>query len=256
MLPPIRFSGVETFLDAIGIDEAAAALVDSFRQPAAEALIAANRQKADAARAFAEQERAAEIAIYRPLVAFTFDTRAVQILNPQVDQLLSALQARQSAEYNRTRSISPERLRHYHAEATKIRAGYAGRVNAQFLELARLARTPDGVALSALQKNGRFYCLLEGRSYGADQEEAECAAVKTAPPVKRLRKMRTGQELIRLSSLAHMTLTGMMQMGHAAGISLHRLLPPEKVSEAGLAVPPDQSLEDLLKTHATKAPRS
>lgn len=256
ILPPIRFPGVDVFLDAIGIDEAAVALVDSFRQPAAEALVAANPDKAGAARAVADRERAAEIAMYRPLVAFTFDSRAVELLNPQVEQRLAALQARQSAGYGRTRSISPERLRHYQSEAARIAARPAARANAQVLELARLARTPDGVALRELQKTGLFYCLLEARNHGTEQEQAECAGVKNAPPLQRLRKVPMGADLIRLSSLAHLGLNGMMQMGHAAGMSLHRLLPPEKVRAAGLAVPPDQSLQDLMKTHATKAPRS
>jgi hypothetical protein len=254
-LPPLRFRAVDSFLDALAIDEKAARIVDQYWQPATAALMAANPDKAEAARAFAAGQRAAELSLYRPLVAFTLDNRAIELLNPDVERKLAALRETWSAEYNRTRTFSDERIRAHHSQMLKITSGPAARADGQLLALARLALTPDGMALRALNAQGLSYCLFEPRSYTAGAKLAHCAVLEADPALRRLRRSPSGEKLIRLSTEANIALVAMIQMGHAAGISLSSLLPAEELQAAGLEVPPDQSIEELIRTYGTKASR-
>src|SRR5687768_2868159 len=55
-LPPREFSAVDTFLDAIALEDEATLIIDTFWQPAIAALVAANRDRPEQARAFASEQ--------------------------------------------------------------------------------------------------------------------------------------------------------------------------------------------------------
>ena len=245
-IPPLRFSAVEVFLDAVEIDREAASAIDAFWLPAIEAFVAANPGDATRARSFASQRRAAELAQYRPLVAMLVDRNAVEVLYPSVRRALEALLARSNAEYARTRSFSAERDREFAVEATRIRGPAEKRLNADLLALAALARTGDGAALRELLRHGYSWCAVApDEPVDAGLKEI-CARLDPSPALQRLRQHEGGEKLILLNASAYGQLMAMVSMAHDPGISLHLLLPPEKVRAAGLSVPANLSFEELL----------
>ncbi|HYG46344.1 MAG TPA: hypothetical protein VD846_00240 [Allosphingosinicella sp.] len=241
----LRFPAATDFVEAIGLEDQAGRIIDSFWRPAASALVAANPVKAEAARRFAAAERARELAVYLPTVALIVDNEAVELLNPELVPQLEALLERGTAEHAGSRGVSGTDQLAYAEGHRRITAAAAARANGDLLELARLARTPDGMALRELQRRGFYQCeLLKDRGELPSEIEAECAKI-TSPAVARLRASPLGARLIRLSTYANAQLMATVAMSHAPGISLHRLLSPEKVRAAGLAVPPDGEVEML-----------
>jgi hypothetical protein len=249
-LPPLEFSAIETLLTALALDEEAARLVDSFWQPAIAYLVAANPDKAEQAKAFGARQRDAELAIYRPLVARMLDGNALETLHPETRRQLEALRERAGAEYENGRTPSEETQRRLAAEAARTRAPAAARTNSDLLALARLALTPDGIALRDINRRGLYMCIdrRTGR-FSARSAPDPCAALAKSPALQRLRRRPGGESLISLSAAANVGLGAMVAMGHAAGISLHRLLPPDRVRAAGLAVPPDRSLDNEMNSN-------
>ena len=249
-LPPLEFSAVETLLTAFAFDEEAARLVDSFWQPAIVALVAANPDKAEVARSFGAQQRDAELAMYRPLVARTLDRDAVEVLYPEVRRQLDSLRERISAEYRDGQRPSEDRRRQFGAEAGRIRASAAARTNSDLLALARLAVTPDGIALRDINRRGLYMCIDKKSGRFAPQREPQpCAELAVSPALLRLQRAPMGERLIYFSASAYVTLAAMVAMSHAAGLSLHRLLPPDAVRAAGLAVPADRSLDKEMESN-------
>jgi hypothetical protein len=255
-LPPRQFAAVDIFVDAIAIEDEAAQLIDSYWQPAIDALIAANPGKAELARSFGSQQRMAELSMFRPLVATILDDQAIELLNPDVRRRLGALFARRSAEMSRNRAFSDAEELKFAREATRIRSGPASRVNAEFGALAALARSPDGIALRDLYRRGLSWCVAMELGFPRlDHGHPECAQLKDSPSLARLRKSPLGEKLIRVNGVAYVNLVAMVQMAHDPGISLHLLLPAEKVEAAGLAVPADLSLEELVSRYTPRPGR-
>ena len=239
---PLRFPAIEPFLDAIAIDEAAAQMIDTFWQPAIEAFVVANPRRADEARSFAAARRAQELALYRPLVASLLDNQAMEMLYPEFGRELGAFQ-REFARLHAAQADIPESVRRdYALRLQRLRSGPDRRFAAELAEAARLARTPDGIALRELNARGLYFCALP--RFRRDPEN--CEPFDRSPLLARLRAMPHGDALIRLSALANGFLLGMVQMGHAAGITLHALLPPDAVREAGFELPQDKSFEELV----------
>lgn len=254
-LPPLQFGAIDDFVGAIGIEEWAAHTIDAFWQPAIEALVAGNRGKAAEARAFAAGRRGAELAIYRPLVAFMLDRRVVEILNPRALRQLETLQAGMQREIARTGEISRERQLVYARRTAQIRAEPARRVNGQLEAMTRLAQTPDGAALRELNRRGLFWCVDPRRGPRATQAHPECAGIGTPPVLQRLRNTPSGEALLQASAFAYGQLAGLVAMTHDPGISLHLLLPPEEVRAAGLDVPADLSFEELTARSGDESPQ-
>lgn len=254
-LPPLQFRAIDAFIDAIGIEEQAARTIDGFWQPAIEALVAGNRGKAAEARTFAAGRRAAELAVYRPLVAFLLDQRAIEILDPRALRQLETLQAEMRREIARTGAISRERQLIYARRAERIRAEPARRVNGEFEAMTRLARTPDGAALSELNRRGLFWCVDPRLEPRAAQVRPECAGMATSPALRRLRTTASGRMLVQASAFAYGQLAGLVAMAHDPGISLHLLLPPEEVRGAGLDVPANLSFEELTARPRDEGPQ-
>lgn len=251
-VPPLRFAAVGALVDALGLD--ATHQTDPFWRGAIAALVAANPGRADAARTFAEAERAAEFAGYRPLVASRVDDSVVELLEPEVERQLVALEGKRSAESVRTPALSEERQGAYAAEWIRIMSAPAARVDARLRALAGLALTPDGLALRELNRKGLFHCLQMPRLVAMSSDAAYCATLEKAPPLRRLRKTADGDALIRLSTLANVSLVALIQMGRDEGVSLYRLLAPETIRAAGFEVPPNLSWDELRNSYATKAP--
>ena len=245
-IPPLRFSAVEVFLDAIEIDREAASVIDPFWMPAIQALVAANPDGAARARSFASERRAAELAQYRPLVAMLVDTHAVRLLNPSVRRSLAALEVRRNAAYARTRSVSDKLNRELAAEAMRILAPAEKRLNSELLALAALARTGDGAALRELVRQGYSWCVGPLDEPADPDLKDVCARLEPSPALQRLRRKEGGEKLILLHAAVHGQLMAMVSMAHDPGISLHLLLPPETVRAAGLSVPADLSFEELV----------
>lgn len=254
-LPPLQFSAVDTFVDAIGIEDEAALTIDPFWQPAIAALIAANPDKAELARSFGSEQRRAELTAFRPLVAMMLDSRAVELLNPETGRRLEELLERNFAEVRRAGTLSRERDQEFAREALRIRSGPAARVNGEFEALAKLALTADGIALRQLFRRGYFWCARETSAFARSQRDAECAQLEKSAALKRLRKARLGEKLILVNGTAYAHLMGMISMAHAPGIRLYRLLPPKKVGAAGLSVPADQSFEELVSRYTPSTGR-
>ena len=252
---PPRFPAVGELVRALAIEEQAAWIIDAFWRPAEAALVAANPDRAEAARRHAAKARAAELAIYPQIIAMEIDHNAIELLNPEIARRLEALQQRRSADYARTRQLSEDRLRAFAEEHLRITAPAAARTDAELAELSRLALTPDGLALRELQRNGFYQCALwQERGRTLDPAgAAPCARLGASPALARLKRSRQGERLVTISNHAHTTLIAMVAMGHAAGFSVHRLLPPEEVRAAGLAVPPDAAIE-LQPPSETPAP--
>ena len=99
-------------------------------------------------------------------------------------------------------------------------------------------------ALRELFRNGYVWCV--GQLAGKGGHLADCDRLGRSPALQRLRTEPLGESLILISGAAYAEMAGMIQLGHAAGISLHSLLPPEKVRAAGLNVPADRSLDELM----------
>ncbi|HEY5721485.1 MAG TPA: hypothetical protein VIT45_04100 [Allosphingosinicella sp.] len=247
-LPPLQFSAIQTFADAIAAENEAARIIDSFCQPAIAALVASNPDKAEIALSFAARERAAELALYEPLLAFSLDRHAVDLLAPDLRRRADTRIEAMKREID-SGTLSQERRQALSAEFSRMRSDEAAFVNKEVLGMARLALTPDGLALRELNRKGLYRCFDSPNGPSSFEERAECAEIEKSPALKRLRKARFGEQLIRFSTEAHVQLISMVAMGHAAGISLHTLLPPEKVSAAGLKVPADLSLEELASRH-------
>lgn len=246
---PLRFPAIEPFLDAIAIDEAAAQMIDSFWQPAIEAFVAANPRRADEARSFAAARRARELAVYRPLVASSLDNQAMEILYPEFSRELGAFQ-REFGRLYAAQTAIPESVRlGYALRLQRLRAEPDRRFAAELAEATRLARTPDGVALRELNARGLYFCALPRFR----RDPASCEPFDRSPLLARLRAIPHGDALIRLSAAANGFLLAMVQMGHAAGISLHALLPPDAVGEAGFEIPQDMSFEELVGRGAAAA---
>ena len=253
--PPIRFSAVEVFLDAIEIDREAASAIDPFWLPAIEALVAANPGDAARARSFASERRARELAQYRPLLAMLVDTHVVELLHPSVRRSLAALQVRRNAEYARTRSVSDKLNRELAVEAMRIVAPAEKRLNGDLLALAALARTADGTALRELVRQGYSWCVRPLDEPADPGLKGVCARLEPSPALQRLRRQEGGEKLILLNGAVYGQLMAMAAMAHDPGISLHRLLPPEMVRAAGLSVPADLSLEELIALGASSTGR-
>jgi hypothetical protein len=243
--PTLRFSAVQNFIDAIGIEEEAARIVDMFWQPAIEALVASNPDRAAQARAFAAEQRRAELSLYPPLVALMIDNRAVELLNPDVARQQTALEEEMNREYARGGRLPPAREQAFALRAMQLRSEPSARANAELEAVARQARTPDGIALRALNRSGLFWCVGPAAAARSAEARPECARIAQSPVLRRLRTDRFGEKLILMSASANGQLVAMVQMGHDPGISLHLLLPPERVRAAGLNVPPDISLDEL-----------
>ena len=217
-IPQNSFAGVEPLVEALAVEESAAILIDMFWEPAIAALVAANPDRADAARAFAAGLRARELTVYPALVAMMLDRQAVPRLYPKNGALTDPAE-----------------------------------VNALFGTMAALAATEDGRELTALLRQGYFLCAPGVDRATAQEHAAACETLGQNPALQRLRSRAGGEDLILIAGAAFRHLVGMIQMGHAAGISLHRLLPPDAVRAAGLVVPPDRSDSELLASALPKA---
>lgn len=250
-LSPPRLSAMDGFLDAIAIDREIVLAVDSFWQPAIEALVAANPGKIEAARTFAAARRAQEIAVYRPIVARELDSNLVELFYPEVRKPLLAL-ADRIAKHARTLSDPAEAYPAYAQEARRILAGPEKQTDTDLVSIAALARTPEGAALRDLLRQGYFWCAkLKGRIEPG--MEADCARLGGSPALLRLKKANGGEKLIVANAAAYAQLMAWVAMAHGAGISLHRLLPTEELAAAGLKVPEDLSFEQLLARHRPSA---
>jgi hypothetical protein len=139
------------------------------------------------------------------------------------------------------------------AEFSAIQRDAANIVNSEMDGMSRLALTPDGLALRELNRMSLYRCLEGYRRPLSAAERAECAEIENSPALKRLRKAPYGENLIRFSSDAYMTLWAMIQLGHDAGISFEILLPPDQVAAAGLAFPAEPPREETTSP-AMEAP--
>jgi hypothetical protein len=236
----LRFPAATEFIDAIAIEEQAARIIDHFWQPAIVALVAANPDRADAARRFAKAARAEEAAHHRSTVAWALDHDAVELLDPGVDRQLKALEERSRAERAGIPGLSEARQRALAEDYRRIMSVPFARANGELAELARLARTPDGLALRELQRQGYYECeFWKSRQRRPPADEARCRMLAASPVLARLAKSPDGEQLIRLSNFAHSNLIVTIALAHADGGSIDRLLPAEELRAAGLAVPGD-----------------
>ena len=165
-IPPLQFSAVESFLDAVDVEGEAARIIDHFWQPAIEALVASNPTMAEQARAFGMRRRDAELAIYRPTVGFMIDHEVVEILNPSVALELSALREEASDFFRREGRFSDEAREEFARRDFTIRSRPARRANRELEGLSQLARSPDGVALRDISRNGLYRCIRSPNSLG------------------------------------------------------------------------------------------
>lgn len=235
---PLRFPAATELVDAIEIEEQAVRVIDEIWQPAIAALVAANPDRPEAARRFAEAARAEEVASYRSTVAWALDNDAVELLDPEADRQLKALEERSSAEQAGTPGLAVARQRLFAEDYRRIMSAPLERANGEFAEIARLARTPDGLALRELQRQGYHQCeFWKTRQRLSPEDEARCRTLAASPALARLAKRPAGERLIRLSNFAHSNLIVMIALAHADGGSIDRLLPTARLRAAGLAVP-------------------
>lgn len=258
-LPSPRYTGSDRFLTAIEIDQQISTMVGSFYGPAIAALVAANPGHPDQARSFGNQLRDRETAVYRPLVRFTLENRAVELLHPEVAQRLRQFQAKVAQSVRAGPMTEAQRTRFY-AEQQTITREAESRVNVDFDALSKIAGTSDGRAVRALARQGLPQCLDYGAprkkvvyasKEGQARHDAACAGLLANSAIKRLQASAAGQQYINVSTATYVMLAGMVAMKHDAGLSLHLLLPPKRISEAGLAVPANASIEELTKRYGT-----
>lgn len=237
-LPPLQFAGVEAFLDAVDVDRSIGEVVDGIWQPATAALVSANPARADAARRFAQARRDSERAAYRPLIAFQLDRATIQILNPTARRALAAILDGVMAK-SVTPAAGEARRTALAARADAVKKAAFAPTNATLVAITRLARTPDGMALQALNRRGLYSCLprSDGRGTTVKTLRPECAALLATPALARLRRQPLGSALIDYSSAVQVIALGTIAMAHDAGLSFQQLLSSDAVAAAGLTMP-------------------
>jgi hypothetical protein len=234
----LRFPAATELVDALGIDEQADRIIDDIWQPAIVALAAANPDRPEAARRFAEAARAEEVAGYPPIVAWALDNHAVELLDPEAYRQLKALEERSSAQQTGTPGLAEARQRLFAEDYRRIMSAPLEGANGEFAELARLARTSDGLALKELQRRGYHQCeFWKSRRRLSPEDEARCRTLAASPALARLAKSPPGERLIRVSNFAHSNLIVIISLAHDAGSSIDLLLPAAGLRAAGLAVP-------------------
>jgi hypothetical protein len=220
-LPALRLPAARELADALEIEAQAIRIYDEVWQPATEALLAANPDRRDEARRFAQAALAETAARYVPIVALALDNDAIDLLDPDSGRSAKALEER--ARLQAAGGNDP---------------AFLELANRRMTEIARLARTPDGIAFKALQLQGHYLCDFwrSRRRLGA-QDEARCNRLAASPILARLAKTPEGRRLVRVSNFANVHLVTMIQLAHDAGHSIGMLMPAEKVRAAGLNFP-------------------
>lgn len=237
-LPPPQFAQVAGFLDAIDIDGATAALVESIWQPAIRSVVAANPEQREAAQRFADSYRIRELAAYRPLIAFQLDQSVTRLLDPALKKRLDALMA---ADFRRWQADggSEARRQELAVKAVARQAEAVVPIQSKFGRVILLAKSPDGIALRGLHREGLFRCMEFVSKPTAINvpSPAACAPLLASPILARLRTKAAGSDLIALSAAANTIMLGSVAMAHPAGTSVRQLIGSEAFTAAGLTIP-------------------